>query len=414
MAGGELPTAKMKCDACGAAFRVRLKKGRVPSKPVPCPKCKAPIRITEDDVQRPAAVSQREMVKAELRSTQGMAGTLRETIVASATKVRDRLEPAQKFLRTVVPAAKVFGINKSAKIGGAKPSDGAAKSKERSSSVAGGTFHIHGRDDTKREQVNTPTPGGHASRGVPIGRLRPREDTPEPKRRPATPAPRARNTPVPTTADKKPSISGLSIPRPSSIPRPEKKERSTANVSALSLPTPSLPPPARGKTVDPPGDVAADGPGDLEAPESVDSEELEALDSEALEELDSEALEELEVDGQTGDETADADPRPSVPPPRKPVEPVAEPPPADPSSSAPVDPVDAEDPHPAVVEPSSDDVMNTDELVDFSMELIAEDGDEDVQLPPMTFGAALVLWATILAVVAALVVLALWVIGSLT
>lgn len=51
----ELPHALLQCSDCSTTFRVTLKKGRVPSKPLPCPKCKRPITVTEADVVQPGA-----------------------------------------------------------------------------------------------------------------------------------------------------------------------------------------------------------------------------------------------------------------------------------------------------------------------------------------------------------------------
>lgn len=49
----ELPHATLRCAECSTAFRVTLKKGRPPSRPIPCPRCKTPVTVTEADIVAP-------------------------------------------------------------------------------------------------------------------------------------------------------------------------------------------------------------------------------------------------------------------------------------------------------------------------------------------------------------------------
>jgi hypothetical protein len=65
----ELPHASIRCSECGTKLKVTLKKGRVPSKPIPCPKCKNPIPVTEDDVVHPGTKKGSKRAAAELRQT---------------------------------------------------------------------------------------------------------------------------------------------------------------------------------------------------------------------------------------------------------------------------------------------------------------------------------------------------------
>lgn len=66
----ELPHASLQCLNCDAMFRVTLKKGRVPSKPIPCPKCKNPVTVRESDIVHPGTktASPRDF-KPQLRQT---------------------------------------------------------------------------------------------------------------------------------------------------------------------------------------------------------------------------------------------------------------------------------------------------------------------------------------------------------
>ncbi len=65
----ELPYALLQCAVCDTSLRVTLKKGRVPSKPIPCPTCKEPIRVTEDDIHAGKKTGGVKMASSDLRST---------------------------------------------------------------------------------------------------------------------------------------------------------------------------------------------------------------------------------------------------------------------------------------------------------------------------------------------------------
>src|SRR5690554_2397549 len=65
----ELPHALLNCAECGAGFKLTLKKGRLPSRPVPCPQCKTPILVTDEHVVAPGSKPAGEVLGGNLRET---------------------------------------------------------------------------------------------------------------------------------------------------------------------------------------------------------------------------------------------------------------------------------------------------------------------------------------------------------
>lgn len=188
----ELPHALLKCSECGTAFRVTLKKGRPPSKPVPCPKCKTPITVTQEDIRggkKTKATTPRP--SSELRETR-VANVLRKTQEVSAdplaaAKLLYDMPPSDPPTRDVptaeneavakqdVPASSTpaFGIVTRKKIRGHTSTD---TSTDYSLAVASPGVHVvKGEGDVARDEVFADTrPRPRTRSGVALGRISPK------------------------------------------------------------------------------------------------------------------------------------------------------------------------------------------------------------------------------------------------
>lgn len=69
MGRGEAPKLQVRCEDCGSAFLLTLKRGRLPASEIPCPKCKTPLDIESQWEEHKKKHSFRERPNTDNRKT---------------------------------------------------------------------------------------------------------------------------------------------------------------------------------------------------------------------------------------------------------------------------------------------------------------------------------------------------------
>ncbi len=139
----DTPSLQVRCTGCNTSFKMKLKRGRIPTKVVPCPKCKSPIDLSQ-------------YTDSDIQTEQPMSGLAR------------RLRPAAELLKTIIPQARIFDRSKNKK----RKIEGPPK--------VGPGFHL--QKGGSNDEVSLPDNGFASEKpsGSIVGRLAQASDAPEP------------------------------------------------------------------------------------------------------------------------------------------------------------------------------------------------------------------------------------------
>jgi hypothetical protein len=136
----DTPSLQVRCTGCNTSFKMKLKRGRIPTKVVPCPKCKSPIDLNQ-------------YTEADIETEQPLSGLAK------------RLRPAAELLKTIIPQARIFDRSKNRK----RKIDATAKE--------GPGFHL--QKGGPNEAVSLPDSRSPERPGLVVGRIAPALETPE-------------------------------------------------------------------------------------------------------------------------------------------------------------------------------------------------------------------------------------------
>ncbi len=140
----DTPSLQVRCTGCNTSFKMKLKRGRIPTKVVPCPKCKSPIDL-------------KQYTDADIQTEQPLTGLAK------------RLRPAAELLKTIIPQARIFDRSKN------------RKRKIEAAVKEGPGFHL--QKGGPNEAVTLPDKPFNVEKpsGLIVGRMAQTLDSPEPE-----------------------------------------------------------------------------------------------------------------------------------------------------------------------------------------------------------------------------------------